>query len=680
MATNEIGVRVKLDGERQYQEQLRQITQQTKLMRAETASLEASWGKGTTAMQKATQQTTLLKSQIEQQKTAVATAEANVKRYSTATGENSAQTLKWKTTLAEAKAELARLERELANVPNSLQIMGRQMQAVGEKLQTVGKSITSVGTTLTKTLTVPITALGAASVKTTTSFDKSMSKVLALSGATGAEFDTLREKAREMGATTQYSAGEAADALSYMALAGWKTEEMTEGLDGVLYLAASSQMDLASASDLVTDYLSAFGLKAKDSAKMADQLAYAQAHSNTTTTQLGEAFGNSAAKMHTAGQTMETTTALLEAFANQGTKGSEAGTQLAAIMTDITKKMKNGKIQIGQTSIAVQDQNGNFRNLVDILADVEAATDGMGTAEKAAALQAVFTKKSYSGVAQALTEGTAKIKQYEQELQSANGTAKDMAETMQDNLSGELTKLKSAAQELAISFGDILVPKIRTAVEWVQKQVDAFNKLDPKVKEQIVKYGMLAAALGPVVTLVGKTVTGVGNLVSTVGKGIEKVGEFTKAHTALAGALGPVGIALTAAAVAALALKKGYDNIQESARAANPELYETIDALKETSSAMTTAGNDIKTAMSEAAASIGEIDQKTKRANAAISTIESLGKAGRLTSDEMNVMKGAVAELNALFPGLGLEIDSTTGKLNKSTSEIKTFIDRKSVV
>lgn len=377
MAVNDIGARVKLDGERQYNEQLRQITQQTKLMRTETQQLQATFGKSAASMQSATQNTELLNSQIRQQKDIIATAEANVQRYSAATGENSAQTLKWKNILAEAQLELKRLEGELAKVPNGLQIMGQRMQENGQKIQTVGKAMTSVGSTLTKSLTVPIAALGAASIKTTADFDESMSKVQALSGATGKDFDALRNKAREMGATTKYSAVEASESLGFMALAGWDTQQMLDGVDGVMNLAAASGMDLAEASDLVTDYLSAFGLEAKDSARMADQLAYAQAHSHTTTTQLGDAFGNSAAQMHTAGQSMETTTAILEAFANQGLKGSEAGTALSAMMRDITQKMEDGKIQIGDTNVAVMDQNGNFRNLVDILADVEKATDGI---------------------------------------------------------------------------------------------------------------------------------------------------------------------------------------------------------------------------------------------------------------------------------------------------------------
>lgn len=382
-------------------------------------------------------------------------------------------------------------------------------------LQGVGSTMTGAGKKLTTAVTAPVIAMGTAAVKTTSNFDKSMSKVQALSGATAKDFQTLRQKAKDMGATTRYSASEAADALGYMALAGWDTNQMVSGLDGVLNLAAASDMDLAQASDMVTDYLSAFGLEAKDATKMADQMAYAQAHSNTSTQQLGDAFGNCAATMASGGQTMETTTALLEAMANQGTKGSEAGTQLSAVMRDLTHKMEDGAIQIGETSIAVQDQNGNFRSLIDIMADVENATNGMGTAERAAALSSVFTAHSIKGVNQILNEGVDTVADYEDALYNCDGTAKEMADTLLNNLSGQLTILKSALEGLAIQIGDILMPYIKKFVSRVQQLVEKFSKLSKEEKEHIIKIALIAAAIGPLLLVVGKLLTGLATMIRT---------------------------------------------------------------------------------------------------------------------------------------------------------------------
>lgn len=622
-------------------------------------SMESAWDKNTSAKQKATQQTQMLNQQIDVQKQRIEELNRGLAESTAKYGENDARTLKWKQAVANANTELHQMEAELQKIPNSMQIVGQQMQTVGDKM-------TKVGSTLTKTITAPIVGVGVAAVKTASDFDTSMSKVRALSGATGDDYDRLREKAREMGATTKYSAVDAADSLGFMALAGWDTNQMIDGLDGVMNLAAASGMDLAEASDIVTDYLSAFGLEAADATKMADEMAYAQAHSNTTTTQLGEAFGNSAARMHTAGQSMETTTALLEAFANQGTKGSEAGTQLAATMRDIGNAMEDGRIQIGDTSIAVQDQDGNFRNLIDILADVEAATEGMGTAEKQAALQAVFTRNSYNAVSQALTEGTANIKQYEQELYAANGTAKTMAEVMEDNLAGQITKLKSAVQELGISLGDTLVPMVRKGVEWLQDLVDKFNALDDTTKENIVKFGLVAAAIGPVLTVVGKATSGIGSLISTFG-----------GLTAGMGAIpfGPVTLAITGVATA-IGLVVAANAEQERAyREANEEIYAAIDASEKARRSMEETGNAIGTAFDEADESIAMATERAEMATSMVDRLEELVSAEQLSSAEMIEAKSIVSQLNAAYPGLNAEIDENGRLLGTSTEEMRGFID-----
>ena len=275
-----------------------------------------------------------------------------------------------------------------------------------------------------------------------------ISEVAAISGATGSDLDLMEESARKWGATTVFSASDAAEALKYMSLAGWSAQQSTSALGGVLNLAAASGMGLGEASDMVTDYLSAFGMEASKSAYFADMLAYAQSNSNTTAAQLGEAYRNSAANLHAAGQDVETTTSLLEAMANQGYKGSEAGTALAATMRDITQKMEDGNIQIGDTSVAVQDSQGNFRDLTDILMDVENATDGMGDAQKAAALGSTFTSDSIKALNMILTEGMDKVSGYEKALRSASGTSDQMAGTMNDNLSGDMANMQSALEEM----------------------------------------------------------------------------------------------------------------------------------------------------------------------------------------------------------------------------------------
>lgn len=298
-------------------------------------------------------------------------------------------------------------------------------------------------------------------------FETSMSKVSALSGATGDDLATLEAKARELGASTTFSASQAADALGYMALAGWDTEQMLAGVGSVLTLAQAGEMELAAASDLVTDYLSAFNMEASETARMVDVLAYAQANANTTVEGLGMAFKNCAANANAAGMDVETTSAAISMMANQGLKGSEAGTALNAVLRDMTAKMEDGAIAIGEQSVAVMDAEGNYRDFTDILADVQAATNGMGDAEKAAALQSTFTADSIKGLNLMLNAGADEMVGFRDELYGCAGAAEETAATMTDNLGGDLAAMNSAFEELSLKIYDGMQEPLRSAVQFI---------------------------------------------------------------------------------------------------------------------------------------------------------------------------------------------------------------------
>lgn len=327
-------------------------------------------------------------------------------------------------------------------------------------------------------------------------FTSTMSEVSAISGATGEDFEKLEACAREYGATTVFSASNAAEALKYMSLAGWDADQSTSALGGVLNLAAASGMELGAASDMVTDYLSAFAMEAGDAAYFADLLSYAQSHSNTTAEALGEAYKNCAANLNAAGQDVETVTSLLEGMANQGYKGSEAGTAMAAIMRDITNGMKDGAIKIGETSVAVMDAQGNFQDLTDILTEVEAATNGMGDAERAVALSSTFTADSTKGLNLILNEGMDNIAGYEEELRGASGSAEEMANIMNDNLSGDVAAMNSAFEELGLKIYDALESKLRAGVQFITNGViPAIEWLGGHIPEVTIAVSGLGAVI-----------------------------------------------------------------------------------------------------------------------------------------------------------------------------------------
>lgn len=399
---------------------------------------------------------------------------------------------------------------------------GNSMDAASEKAISFGGALKTLFAVVSAAAIIgQVKDFASDSISLGKDYTSMMSEVQSLSGATGSDLALLENTAREYGATTVFSATESAEALKYMSLAGWSAQQSASALGGVLNLAASGGMELGQASDMVTDYLSAFGMEAQDSAYFADMLAYAQANSNTTAAQLGEAYKNSAANLHAAGQDVETTTSLLEAMANQGRKGSEAGTSLAAVMRDITAKMDDGAIKIGDTSVAVQDASGNFRDLTDILTDVESATDGMGNAQRAAALSATFTDDSIKAVNMVLNEGMDKVAGYEEALRGSTGAAQEMSDTMNDNLAGDMANMNSAFEEMQLQTYEAMEEPLRNLAQFTTDSVipaltgwvpDAFGSLvDGATK--------LGKAISPMIETVLKNPKAVGDAFLSIGAG-----------------------------------------------------------------------------------------------------------------------------------------------------------------
>lgn len=367
-------------------------------------------------------------------------------------------------------------------------------------------------------------------VEVGSSFEAGMSEVEAISGATGSELEALEDKAKSLGSSTKFSATEAASAMTNMSLAGWSVSQTLSGIDGVLQLAAASGMDLADASQVVTDNISSFGLEAESTMHIADMMAYAQANSSTTAAELGEAYKNCGANMNAAGQDIETTTSMLESLANNGLRGSEAGTALAAVMRDMTSKMKDGKIAVGDTSVAVMDSAGNFRDMTDILKDVEGATDGMGDAQKQAALMSTFTSDSIKGLNMLLNTGADQVAGYEESLRNCSGAASDMADTMQDNLQGKLTELSSATEGLGIAVYDYISGPLQGGVELLTDVVsgltDAITPQKDAMEEMYDEVVQSSQKVADNVQAIDDQFTGTLNSVENVGALADRLEEL----------------------------------------------------------------------------------------------------------------------------------------------------------
>ena len=449
--------------------------------------------------------------------------------------------------IVETEQKLKALEEQANQSATALQ----KIAATGEKLQDVGGRIEGVGKKLMP-VSAAVTGIGVASVKTAADFESGMSKVAAISGAAGDDLDALSKKAREMGAKTKFSASEAASAMEYMAMAGWKTEDMLSGIEGVMNLAAASGEDLAATSDIVTDALTAFGLTAQDSGHFADVLAAASSNANTNVSMMGETFKYCAPIAGALGFSVEDTAEAIGLMANAGIKGSQAGTALRTIMNNLSGEVKICGENIGEVEIATTNADGSMRELSDILSDCRDAFAGLSESEKVAAAESLVGKNAMSGFLALMNAGEADINKLSGAIENCDGTAQKMADTMNDNLEGQLTILKSQLQELAISFGEILLPAIKNIVGCIQKFVDVLNSLPDGVKETIVTIALIAAALGPVLIIVGKIITAVGTIMTIVPKVVGVINGVKAAFAALNMTMLANPIVLIIAAIAAL--------------------------------------------------------------------------------------------------------------------------------
>lgn len=441
--------------------------------------------------------------------------------------------------IVETEEELRRLQQEAATTNTALS----KIDVAGQKMETVGNSIAGAGKKMMGVTTV-IGGVGIAAVKTAADFDSAMSQVAAVSGATGKDFDALRNKAREMGAKTKFSATEAADAMNYMAMAGWKTEDMLDGIEGVMNLAAASGEDLATTSDIVTDALTAFGLSAKDSGHFADILAAASSNANTNVSMMGETFKYCAPIAGALGFSAEDTAEAIGLMANAGIKSSQAGTALRTIMNNLAGDVKISGKAIGDVTIATTNADGSMRDLSDILADCRSAFGNLTESEKAQAAESLVGKNAMSGFLALMNAGQGDIDKLSSAIDNCDGSAEKMAMTMQDNLAGQLTILKSQLQELAISFGAILMPAIRSIVSKLQGFVDKLNGMDEGTKRTIVTIALLVASIGPLLVIIGTAISKIGVAMQGFVKLANGISKLKIAIQGGTGVLGKLGSAL----------------------------------------------------------------------------------------------------------------------------------------
>ena len=447
-------------------------------------------------------------------------------------------------------------------VIQSMRQMGNEAIKAGKQIQNAGKTIANAGATLTKAVTLPIAGVATAAVKTAADFEAAMSEVGAISGASGEDMAKLTAKAKEMGATTAFSASESAEAMKYMAMAGWKTADMTEGIAGIMNLAAASGEDLAITSDIVTDGLTAFGMAAKESGRFADVMAATSSNANTNVALMGETFKYCASTAGAMGYSVEDISVAIGIMGNAGIKGSMAGTTLKNTIANLAKPTDAQAAVMKKLGISLTDSSGNMKSFAEVMDNLRSSFSGLSETEKAAAATTLAGKESMAGLLTIVNASTEDFDKLTAAINGSSGSAEEMAAKMLDNLNGQLTLLKSAVEGIAITIGNKLMPYVKTAVSWVQKAADYINNLNDAQLDNIIKWAGIAAAIGPAIMVFGKVVTAVGTAQRIFGTITKTIANFSGIMGVITSPAGIVIGVLAAIALAAFLIIKNWDKVK----------------------------------------------------------------------------------------------------------------------
>lgn len=513
--------------------------------------------------------------------------------------------------IADTEANLKSLTKEYQNFGS---VASQQIKAVATKMSEVGQKITDVGKDMTTKVSVPIVAGLGAAVKVATDYEAEMDKVQAISGANAEQMEALSKAARDYGKSTKFTATEAGQALEYMAMAGWKPEDMLEGLGGVLNLAVASGGELGETSDIVTDALTALKLSAKDTTKFVDILAAASTNSNTNVSMMGESFKYAAPLMGTlfeeTGTQAEDTAIALGLMAKAGIKSSTAGTSLRRILTNMVKPTADVEDAMEELGIRLYDTDGHMNSFHDImgqmrtgfgdlmypseefngrlaeldkqledgsiteseytdsLTDLIQKTYGAEAAEKAQTASVIAGQTGLSGLLAIVNASPEDFDSLTQAIYDSDGAAQRMADTMGDNTQGDVARLKSAVEELGISLTENLIPYIRDLIQWVQGVVDWFNSLDQDTKDMIVTILLVVAAIGPLLVIIGTV--------------IDVCGKLAGAISFLTSPIGLAVAAIGGAIAIGVLLYKNWDTIKEKAAQLGQNIKNIFNGIKQT--------------------------------------------------------------------------------------------------
>ena len=575
------------------------------------------------------------------------------------------------------------LQREIINTENKLKQLqleasnwtkaGKKIEEFGNKVESISSKISNLGNTLTTSLTLPVLAIGTAAVTTGNDFEAQMSRVQAIAGATKDELEQLTDQAIDLGAKTSFSASEVAAGMENLASAGFTTQEIMEAMPGLLDLAASSGADLATSSEIAASAIRGFGLEASTSAHVADIFAEAAARTNAQTEDMGEAMKYVAPVAKTVGLSIEETAAAIGIMSDAGVKGSQAGTTLRGGLTRIIKPTKMVKDAMAELGVEFYDSDGKMKSLTEIIKTLQEHTKGLTDETKNQALAQIFGTEALSGMLALVNRGSDELADMTKSFEDCDGAASDMADTMLDNTKGAFESLSGSLESAGIAIQRALAPQIKNLAKWIQDLVDDFNDLSDEEKQNIVKTGLLVAAIGPAIKILSTLGTGVGKVVTGIGTLSEAIGVFkTGAESAnktanfLAKGIGaitsPAGLVLTAITALAggliyLALKE--TDAQKQAKEFAEEMANSKQSFEEYNQSIDDTTNS----------NIAQINSVERLKNELTTLVDENGKVQEGYEGRVSFV------LNELNKALGTEY-KLNGNIIQSYRDLQTEIDK----
>lgn len=581
--------------------------------------------------------------------------------------ENTVQAKNLQSQYNNTTAQMNRTEQQLKRVnaaieeqTNPWKVLGRNMEQAGEKMQNIGRNMSGVGRILTTRVTLPLVGLAGAALKTGMDFEEGMSNVQAVSGATGSEMDLLREQAREMGATTRFSATEASEGMSYLAQAGFDVNQIMETMPGLLDLAAASGMDLGRAADLASNVLSGFNLDASEAGRVSDVFAKGASTANTNVEQLGSAMETVAPIAEMVGLEVEELTAGVGRMSDAGIQGQKAGRMLRQGILRLSDPTGKAADLIDELGINVFDSEGNMKSLDKVVGELNKGLQGMDADAKAAALSTIFGSESTAGWSALLKVGEKDLKNYTKELKDSDGAAEEMAKTMEDNAKGAWREFKSAAEEAGIALSEHMLPAVTDGIDYAKELVKQFGELDESTQKNILKFGGLAAAMGPALLVTGNLTTGLGGVLRVSGKLSRAIGKSSK--TGLLGSMS----GLTKAGVAGLAIA--------GIGALSYGIYKLVDANVESKKVnLDTAQSlsDQATELDENARLFDKLSEKAKISNEELAEMNDLNERIKESSNP-----GEIKELQEQYDRLAKKSGLSKDEIEKLFQANETIIEQ----